>query len=73
MPSDGTTNLVVNGGAGNDNINVPAPAFAGSPVINGDDGDDIDRRHGRASTRSPAARATTASPASAADETHQRR
>ncbi|HEY6891875.1 MAG TPA: calcium-binding protein, partial [Solirubrobacter sp.] len=40
VPSNGTVNLVVNGGAGNDNINVAAPAFAGTPVINGDDGDD---------------------------------
>jgi Ca2+-binding RTX toxin-like protein len=40
VPSNGTANLVVNGAAGNDNINVSAPAFAGAPAINGGDGDD---------------------------------
>jgi Ca2+-binding RTX toxin-like protein len=40
-PSDGSVNLVVNGGGGNDNINVSAPSFAGTPELNGGDGDDI--------------------------------
>ena len=41
MPSNGTVNLVVNAAGGNDNINVSAPSFAGTPAINGGDGDDI--------------------------------
>jgi Ca2+-binding RTX toxin-like protein len=41
VPSNGTANLVVNGGGGNDNINVQAPSFAGTPALNGGDGDDI--------------------------------
>ncbi|MDA0165274.1 hypothetical protein OM076_33710 [Solirubrobacter ginsenosidimutans] len=41
VPSNGTANLVVNGGGGNDNINVQAPSFAGSPALNGGEGDDI--------------------------------
>ena len=41
VPNDGSVNLVVNGGGGNDNINASAPSFAGTPVINGGDGDDI--------------------------------
>jgi Ca2+-binding RTX toxin-like protein len=40
VPNDGTVNLVVNAGGGNDNINISAPKFAGSPVVNGGDGDD---------------------------------
>jgi Ca2+-binding RTX toxin-like protein len=40
-PSDGSVNLVVNAGGGNDNINVSAPSFAGTPVLNGEAGDDI--------------------------------
>src|SRR4051794_28783257 len=40
VPNDGSVNLVVNGGGGNDNINVSAPSFAGTPALNGDDGDD---------------------------------
>ncbi|WP_169542283.1 calcium-binding protein [Solirubrobacter soli] len=40
IPNDGTVSLVVNAGGGNDNINISAPNFAGSPVVNGGDGDD---------------------------------
>jgi Ca2+-binding RTX toxin-like protein len=40
VPNDGTVSLVVNAGGGNDNINISAPKFAGSPVVNGGDGDD---------------------------------
>jgi Ca2+-binding RTX toxin-like protein len=40
VPNDGSVNLVVNAGGGNDNINISAPNFAGTPVVNGDDGDD---------------------------------
>jgi Ca2+-binding RTX toxin-like protein len=39
-PSDGTVNLVVNAGGGNDTVNIAAPSLAGSPVVNGGDGDD---------------------------------
>jgi len=41
LPSNGTVNLTVDGGDGNDNINVSAPTFAGNPVLNGGGGDDI--------------------------------
>jgi Ca2+-binding RTX toxin-like protein len=41
LPSNGTVSLVVNAGAGNDNVNVSAPTFAGNPALNGGDGDDI--------------------------------
>src|SRR4051794_23633773 len=40
LPSDGSVALVVDAGAGNDNINVSAPSFSGTPAINGADGDD---------------------------------
>jgi Ca2+-binding RTX toxin-like protein len=40
VPNTGSVNLVVNVGAGNDNVNVSDPSFAGTPVINGGDGDD---------------------------------
>src|SRR4051812_20063131 len=40
VPNDGTVNLVVDAGGGNDNINVSAPSFAGTPAINAGDGDD---------------------------------
>jgi hypothetical protein len=40
VPNTGSVNLVLNAGAGNDNVNVSAPSFAGTPAINGDDGDD---------------------------------
>jgi Ca2+-binding RTX toxin-like protein len=41
LPSNGTVNLTVDGGDGNDNINVSAPSFAGTPVLRGGGGDDI--------------------------------
>lgn len=41
LPSNGTVTLIVDGGAGNDNLNVSAPSFAGTPAIQGGDGDDI--------------------------------
>ena len=41
VPSDGTVNLVVNGGGGNDNINVSAAELRRPPAINGGDGDDM--------------------------------
>lgn len=41
LPSNGTVNLTINAGDGNDNVNVSAPAFAGTPVIRGEGGDDI--------------------------------
>ena len=41
VPSNGTVNLVINAGAGNDNINVQAASFAANAPINGGDGDDI--------------------------------
>src|SRR4051794_41824251 len=40
VPNDGSVNLVVNGGGGNDNINISTPNFAGTPAVNGGDGDD---------------------------------
>ena len=40
-PNDGTISLSVDGGDGNDNVNVSAPSFAGTPVIRGGNGDDI--------------------------------
>jgi Ca2+-binding RTX toxin-like protein len=41
VPSNGTVNLVINAGGGNDNVNVSAASFAANAPINGDDGDDI--------------------------------
>lgn len=41
LPSNGTVNLTINAGDGNDNINVSAPTFAGNPALNGGGGDDI--------------------------------
>lgn len=41
LPANGTVNLTLNAGDGNDNVNVSAPTFAGNPVINGGGGDDI--------------------------------
>jgi Ca2+-binding RTX toxin-like protein len=41
LPSNGTVTLKATGGPGNDNINVQAPSFAGTPDIKGDEGDDI--------------------------------
>jgi Ca2+-binding RTX toxin-like protein len=40
VPNDGSVSLVVNANGGNDTINASAPSFAGSPEINGGDGDD---------------------------------
>jgi Ca2+-binding RTX toxin-like protein len=40
LPSNGSVTLTVNGGDGNDNINVQAPSFDGTPQINGGEGDD---------------------------------
>jgi Ca2+-binding RTX toxin-like protein len=41
VPSNGTVNLVINAGGGNDNINVSAASFAAGAPINGGAGDDI--------------------------------
>src|SRR3954468_20134680 len=41
VPSNGTVNLVINAGGGNDNINVQGASFAANAPINGGDGDDI--------------------------------
>ena len=66
VPNNGTFTLVVEGGDGNDNINVSAPTFAGAPRSSTAAAATTSSSARRWSTRSTAARATTGSPASAA-------